>query len=219
MNILLTVVSAIAAYLLGNLQPGVWFSRAYGNLDIRKTGSGNMGTTNVLRTLGWVPSMLTLVCDVLKGVLGALLGLWLAGETGMLVAAFCAVLGHDFPVLHGFKGGKGIATSLGVTFVVCTPVAPLLVLIVAIALALTRLMSLGSLIASLAYPFLMLWLCPRGEIRVQYMVFAAAMALLSFFCHRSNLRRLFSGSESRLDFQRIARLTGKYRKLKNREKE
>ena len=207
------ILAGVLGYLLGCIPSGVLISNFYGQTDIRRTGSGNSGSTNVLRTLGWQPSVATLLCDVLKGAFAALLGRWLGGEIGMLVGALFSVLGHDFPVFFGFKGGKGIATSLGVTFVICWPVAPCLVGIVFLTVVITRLMSLGSLLASIAYPLLYLAFYPRTEHFAFVMVFAICLMLLSFFCHRSNIKRLFSGQENKLDFGRIDKLSKKHFRL------
>ena len=205
------ILSAVIGYLLGCIPFGVLIARFYGHMDIRKTGSGNSGTTNVLRTLGWTPSLLTLAGDCIKGVLGALIGRWLDGETGMLAGGLFAVLGHDFPVFMKFKGGKGIATSLGVTLVICPQVAlPLTAFVIAI-VAVTRIMSAGTLAASLAYP-IMTWLfLPENADPALRIGFAILLAALSFFCHRSNLRRLFKGEENKLDFHKINRLSRKHK--------
>lgn len=217
MQVLLVVLSAVIGYLFGTIPVGACIARLYGNLDIRKHGSGNTGTTNVLRTLGWVPSLLTLLGDCLKGAFGALIGRWLGGEAGMLAGGFFAVLGHDFPVFTGFRGGKGIATSLGITFVICTPVAPWLVVIVIAIVAVVRIMSVGTLAASIAYPILFWIYLPDGASLPLYLSFAVAMALLSFFCHRSNIRRLLRGEENRLDFGKIGQISRKYMHLPRRK--
>lgn len=217
MQVLLVILSAVIGYLFGIIPVGACIARLYGNLDIRKHGSGNTGTTNVLRTLGWVPSLLTLLGDCLKGVFGALIGRWLGGEAGMLAGGFFAVLGHDFPVFTGFRGGKGIATSLGITFVICTPVAPWLVVIVIAIVAVVRIMSVGTLAASIAYPILFWIYLPDGANLPLYLTFAVAMVLLSFFCHRSNLRRLLRGEENRLDFGKIGQISRKYMHLPRRK--
>jgi len=216
MYILLPILSAVIGYLFGCIPVGVLISKLYGHGDIRKTGSGNTGTTNVLRTLGWVPSVLTLVGDCLKGVLGAWIGKMIGGEAGMLAGGFFAVLGHDFPVFMGFKGGKGIATSLGITFVICPPVAPCLVAIVFIIVPIVRIMSVGTLIASLSYPLLYWLLLPEGADFTLYMIFAGAMAALSFFCHRANIKRLIKGEENKLDFSKISKLSKKHKMLKKK---
>ena len=210
MNILPLILAAIAGYLLGCIPTGIVIAKAYASTDIRKTGSGNTGTTNVLRTLGWIPSVLTLVGDCLKGVLGALIGKYLGGEIGMVVGGFCAVLGHDFNAFLRFKGGKGIATSLGITIVICPAVAPWLCVIVLGLLPFIRIMSVCSLIATVSYPILFWLLLPEGANMALYMPFAIVMALLSAFCHRSNIARLIKGQENKLDFAKINKIAKEY---------
>ena len=206
------ILSAVIGYLLGCIPCGVLIAKFYGHMDIRKTGSGNSGTTNVLRTLGWAPSLLTLAGDCIKGVLAALIGRWLGGEAGMLAGGLFAVLGHDFPVFMKFKGGKGIATSLGVSLVICPVVALLLTAIVIVIVAVTRIMSAATLAVSLAYPVLTWLLLPEGANPALRIGFAVLLMILSFFCHRSNLRRLFRGEENKLDFHKINRLSRKHKK-------
>lgn len=218
MMLLKVILSAVIGYLLGCIPVGVLISKFYANTDIRKTGSGNTGTTNVLRTLGWVPSVLTLAGDCLKGVGGALVGRLIGGEAGMLLGGLCAVLGHDFPVFLRFKGGKGIATSLGVTIIIAPKVAPWLVVIVFAIVALIRLMSVGSLAASVSYPILFWFLMPESANRPWTMAFAVVMAMLSFFCHRANILRLFRGEENRLDFGRINKISQKFMKMRHEKR-
>ena len=206
------ILSAVIGYLLGCIPCGVLIAKFYGHMDIRKTGSGNSGTTNVLRTLGWAPSLLTLAGDCIKGVLAALIGRWLGGEAGMLAGGLFAVLGHDFPVFMKFKGGKGIATSLGVSLVICPVVALLLTAIVIVIVAVTRIMSAATLAVSLAYPVLTWLLLPEGANPALRIGFAVLLMILSFFCHRSNLRRLSRGEENKLDFHKINRLSRKHKK-------
>ena len=206
------ILSAVIGYLLGCIPCGVLIAKFYGHMDIRKTGSGNSGTNNVLRTLGWAPSLLTLAGDCIKGVLAALIGRWLGGEAGMLAGGLFAVLGHDFPVFMKFKGGKGIATSLGVSLVICPVVALLLTAIVIVIVAVTRIMSAATLAVSLAYPVLTWLLLPEGANPALRIGFAVLLMILSFFCHRSNLRRLSRGEENKLDFHKINRLSRKHKK-------
>ena len=209
-QVIFIALSAIIAYGLGMISVGQLIAKAYGRHDLRKTGSGNTGTTNVLRTLGWLPSIMTLVGDALKGVIAAWIGRKLGGETGMLVAGLFAVLGHDFPVISHFRGGKGMATSLGVTCIICPWVAPCLLGIVVIAVIITHTMSIGSLIATTAYPVLTWFLMPEGATKWMYMTFAVILMLLGFICHRSNISRLSKGKENVLDFQKIDKVSHKY---------
>jgi len=203
------VLIAVIGYLLGNVSVGILIARLYGIRDIRKVGSGNAGTTNVLRNLGWVPSVLTLTGDCLKGLIAALIGKWIAGDIGLLIGGNAAVLGHDFPVFFKFKGGKGIATNLGLILVLNPWIAVGLTIAVLIVVGISRYMSLGSIMACFAYPALVAILM-RGHAHyaacVGFGIFAGALAL---YCHRSNVARLLKGNENRLDFKKISGLHSK----------
>ena len=203
------ILTGIIGYLLGCIPSGVLISKIFGINDIRKVGSGNSGTTNVLRTLGWLPSVLTLVCDCLKGYVACLIGKQLGGDPGMLVGGLCAILGHDFPVFMGFKGGKGIATSLGLIIAINPWLALALLAVQIIAVALTRYMSVASLITTVAFPILVIF-TERGRENFPLFLGAACIAsALSLFGHRSNIQRLIRGEENRLDFQKIGKVSEK----------
>ena len=207
--ILKYILAGVIGYLLGNISSGYLVSKAYGLRDIRKHGSGNSGTTNVLRTLGWLPSVLTLAGDFLKGYLSCLIGAALAGDLGMLIGGLCAILGHDFPVLMGFKGGKGIATSLGLIVAINPWMALAELVVQIIAVALTRTMSIASLITTVAFPVLMA-VMERGRANFPlFLGFAIAASALALFGHRSNIDRLIKGKENRLDFEKISEISKK----------
>ena len=209
MAILKYIAIAIIGYLLGNISAGVIIARFFGVNDVRKYGSGGSGTTNVLRTVGWLPSVLTLVCDCLKGYVACLIGRWLAGDPGMLLGGLCAILGHDFPVFMGFKGGKGIATSLGLIIAISPWIALGELLVQIVTVAITRYMSIASLITTVAFP-VVTGLMLRG--RENYGLFLGAACLaaaLSLFGHRSNIQRLIQGKENRLDFKKITEVSKK----------
>ena len=203
------LIIALIGYLLGNISVGILVARLYGIKDIRKVGSGNAGTTNVLRNLGWAPSVLTLVGDCLKGLIAALIGKWIAGDIGLLIGGNFAVIGHDFPVFFKFRGGKGIATNLGLILVLNPWIAVGLTAAVIVVVAISRYMSLGSIMACFAYPTLVAVLM-RSHAHygacVGFAIFAGALAL---FCHRSNVVRLLKGQENRLDFKKISSLHSK----------
>jgi glycerol-3-phosphate acyltransferase PlsY len=203
------ILAGVIGYLLGNISSGYLVSKAYGLRDIRKHGSGNSGTTNVLRTLGWLPSVLTLVGDCLKGYVACLIGRALGGDLGMLIGGLCAILGHDFPVLMGFKGGKGIATSLGLIIAINPWLALALLAVQIIAVALTRYMSIASLITTVAFPIVTA-ITERGRENYGLFLGAACVAsALSLFGHRSNIQRLIRGEENRLDFKKITEISKK----------
>ena len=109
-------ITAVVGYFLGCISMGVIVSKAYARIDIRKYGSGNAGTTNMLRVFGMKPGIFTFLGDFLKGIVAVLLGRIIAGEIGGYLCGLCAVIGHDFPALFGFKGGKGVATTLAIAW-------------------------------------------------------------------------------------------------------
>ena len=200
-------LAGVIGYLLGNISSGYLVSKAYGLRDIRKHGSGNSGTTNVLRTLGWLPSVLTLVCDCLTGYVACLIGRQLGGDLGMLTGGICAILGHDFPVFMGFKGGKGIATSLGLIIAINPWIALAEFVVQIVAVALTRYMSVASLITTVAFPILVA-IMERGRENFPLFLGAACIAsAMSLFGHRGNIQRLIRGEENRLDFVKIGKVS------------
>ena len=212
------ILAAIIGYLFGNIPSGVLIGRGFGIADIRKHGSGNTGTTNVLRTLGWLPSVLTLVCDCLKGYVACLIGRWLGGDLGMLLGGVFAILGHDFPVFMGFKGGKGIATSLGLIIAISPWLALAALAVQVIAVALTRYMSIASLITSVAFPIVTGIICKGRENYGLFLGAACVAAALSLFGHRSNIQRLLRGEENRLDFHKISEVSKKVMEKMKRNK-
>ena len=209
------VIAAVVGYLLGNISSGILIAKLYGIRDIRKQGSGNAGTTNVLRTLGWVPSVLTLVGDCLKGLVAALIGKWLGGDIGLLVGGTMAIIGHDYPVFFGFKGGKGIATSWGLIIAVNPWIALTLLALVLLIVGFSRYMSVGSLCAALLYPILTAILQRGEEHYLAFVLFAIFASALTIFCHRANIARLFRREENRLDFKKISQIKSK---IKNFQK-
>ena len=207
--VLKCVLAAVIGYLLGNISSGYLVSKAYGLRDIRKHGSGNSGTTNVLRTLGWLPSVLTLIGDCLKGFFACLIGRALGGDLGMLIGGLCAILGHDFPVFLGFKGGKGIATSLGLILAINPMIAVAELVVQVVAVAITRTMSVASLITTVAFPVLVA-IMERGRPNYPlFLGFSIVAAALSLFGHRTNIDRLIKGKENTLDFKKISEISKK----------
>ena len=212
MTILKYIAIAVVGYLLGNISGGVLIARGFGVKDIRKHGSGNSGSTNVLRTVGWLPGVLTLVGDCLKGYAACWFGRWLCGEPGMLLGGLCAIIGHDYPVFMGFKGGKGIATSLGLILAISPLLGLAHLVLVVVIVACTGYMSIGSIVASVAFPTLTAILY-RGQPHYGLMVAVAVFAgLLSIYRHKENIKRLMRHEENRLDFNRISKISEKVMK-------
>ena len=182
--------AAAVGYLLGSIPFGLVLTRAAGLGDIRRLGSGNIGATNVLRTGSKGLAVATVLLDGGKGAVAALaLAPWDAG----LVAGFAAVIGHNFPVWLRFRGGKGVATTLGVLLAVAWPVGLLACLTWLVVAAVFRYSSLAALVAIMATPFTMQWLADGPGTGL-----AAALTVLAIVRHQANIRRLLKGEESKI---------------------
>ncbi len=185
------------AYLLGSIPFGIVVARLFDrSVDLRNVGSGNIGATNVARAVGKAAGLLTILLDAGKAVLAmALASVFLKDrpELWLSLVALAAFLGHLFPVYLKFRGGKGVATALGIVVFLSPAAAALLVALFALVVFFTRYVSLGSLGAALALPPLMAFLTGSRP----YVALSLAMALLVFLAHRENIRRLASGRERR----------------------
>ncbi|WP_296074863.1 glycerol-3-phosphate 1-O-acyltransferase PlsY [uncultured Agrobacterium sp.] len=186
-------LAAIIGYLLGSIPFGLLLTRAAGLGDVRQIGSGNIGATNVLRTGNKKLAAATLLCDALKGTAAVLIANALWGYEASLVAGFFAFLGHLFPVWLGFKGGKGVATYIGVLL----GAAPLMMLAFAaiwlITAFATKYSSLSALVAMLVIP-IVLWIL--GPEKTALLV--TALSIISWYMHRENIKRLLAGTESKI---------------------
>ena len=198
------VAVVVIGYLLGSLNTSLIVGKFYGT-DVRKHGSGNAGMTNTLRTLGKAAAVMVIAGDILKGVISYLLGniiissipasitLNLAGIGGM-AAGIAAIAGHNWPVYFGFKGGKGILTSFAVVLMMDWKLGLILLGIFAVIVAITRYVSLGSIIASVAFP---IGAAIKGNGTI-FIVFSAVLAVLAVARHKANIGRLLNGSEAKL---------------------
>jgi glycerol-3-phosphate acyltransferase PlsY len=196
---LLAVLEALAlGYLLGSIPFGLIFAYLSGAGDVRKIGSGNIGATNVLRTGKKWAAAATLLCDGLKGAAAVLLARDLLPPGCEVFAALAAVLGHLFPVWLGFKGGKGVATFLGVTIALYWPAGLCVAATWLLAALAWRVSSLSALIAIALSP-VYLYLFGYSA----YAPLAALLAVLIFFMHRENIRRLLNGEEPRIGSKNI----------------
>jgi len=195
MSGLLFIFILIIIYLIAAIPTGVVLSRLMGSEDVREKGSGNIGATNVYRVAGKLAGVLTLVGDTLKGFLPLLaLKTWMSPSPEQLgVASAVAILGHCYPVYLKFKGGKGIATALGI-FLVLSPQTVLGALVVfVLTVAISRFISLGSVLAAMSAPLFILMLNHPAPIFLATLF----IALLVVWRHRSNIRRLLDGTETR----------------------
>lgn len=195
-----SLILIVLAYLLGAVPFGLLFTKAFSGVDVRSVGSGNIGATNVMRAAGKKAAVLTLLADCLKGLVPVLIiRLWLQADALAVLAGIAAVLGHNFPLFLGFKGGKGVATSYGVMLAV-TPWLGFVCLIVWLGAALIwRYSSLSALISFLSYPFLVFTRYPESRPLGALALFLAGMI---YFRHRENIKRLLAGTEPKIGQKR-----------------
>ena len=191
-------IALVAAYVVGSIDFAVIVARMHG-VDIHKVGSGNPGASNVLRSIGRLPAAMVLVGDTLKGVIGAAMGMIAAGSVDFQVewaflAGFAAVVGHCYPVFHRFRGGKGVATGLGVLLFTVPIVGVIVVAGWLILVKLTKTASISSLIAVAASVPLAIWQGVEG----MSLVWLLATVVLVVWRHRANIQRVFTGSEQKV---------------------
>ena len=204
------IIVSIIAYLIGSISFSVIFSKKIGGFDVRTKGSGNAGSTNVLRTVGKKAAVLTLLCDCLKGVIAVLIAV-IAGniaknlDKALLVqlAGIFVVLGHTFPVFFKFKGGKGVATSLGVILIVNWKIGLICLVFALLLMILTKFVSLGSVAAALLFPVLTIFIHTNYIVSGNYIIFGIILALFVIYNHRTNINRLLEGKENKLDFSKL----------------
>lgn len=202
----------IIAYVLGSIPSAVWIGKKYYGIDIREHGSKNAGTTNMLRVLGKKAAFPVFVLDFFKGFIAVILVNLLKADPEIsvawlinlkILAVFCAVLGHIFPIFANFKGGKGVATVVGAVMGINPPVVLLCFAIWAVIFATMHYVSLASIIAGCSFPILVLisqstlWL-RTDDVSVTYIVFSFVVAILLVWTHRKNIRRLLDGTESKI---------------------
>ena len=191
---LIPLVWIVAAYLIGSISFGIIFSKLFGLPDPRTVGSGNIGATNIARSGKKLPAILTLLGDALKGWLPV----WLALQSNMLMWVVAAIglavfFGHLYPIYHKFKGGKGVATALGVMLAVSPWLALACLLTWVVVFAISRLSSLSAIVAAVASPFFAAWLLLPYK---NYVLMVLVMAIMLVWRHRSNIKKLLAGTET-----------------------
>ena len=198
------LVLIIVSYLIGSIPTALLISKRFFGIDIRDYGSGNMGATNTFRVLGSRYGTMVMVIDILKGMAAVMLYNFLPFYLNhelertnlMLCLGLAAVAGHIFPVFAGFRGGKGVATLLGMVLAIQPVIAASCIGIFALVLYLTRYVSLSSILAAIALPICVLWIWNENE--VLYRVFALIVAILVIATHQKNIGRILRGVESRI---------------------
>ena len=205
------VITAIIAYLIGSVNFSVILSKKMAGFDVREKGSGNAGTTNMLRSVGKKAAALTLICDVLKGVVSILIAMFIGWafkieNQSLLVqiAGIAVVLGHTFPIFFGFKGGKGVATSLGILIMSNWQIGLICLVFGLLLIVLTRMVSLGSCAAAVLFPVLTLFITDNYIVSQGsgYLIYSIILAVIVLFNHRSNIKRIMAGTENRISFKK-----------------
>ncbi len=187
---------AIIAYLFGSIPTGYLIAKQLFGIDIRNFGSKNIGATNMFRTLGAKPALIVLLVDVIKGAIPVLIAQWLLPNDVLasLLAGAVAVIGHNYTCWLNFKGGRGVATSLGVVITLVPLGALLVFLIWAVIVYITRYVSLGSIIGAVCAPVTAWYFGYDSKVQI----FIAVMALLVIVGHKDNIKRLLSGTENKI---------------------
>ncbi|WP_096188613.1 glycerol-3-phosphate 1-O-acyltransferase PlsY [Evansella halocellulosilytica] len=197
---MISIFVIIISYLIGSISFSYLIGMKLKKVDIRKHGSGNAGATNTLRVLGVGPAITVLLLDCAKGVVAVLLGLFLTNGDPAIAAAsgLASILGHNWPVYYGFRGGKGVATTIGVLATLVLSAALIAGLIAIISIIITRFVSLGSLIFISGTTILTGVFSHYLDYPIVYFYFLIAISVLSFWRHRSNIQRLIARTESKI---------------------
>ncbi len=206
---------AIIAYFIGSINFSVILSRKMAGFDVREKGSKNAGTTNMLRTVGKKAAFITLICDILKGVVAVLLAFILGliiGDTNkallVQIAGIFVIVGHTFPIFFEFRGGKGVATALGVLITTNYQIGLICLVFALVIMAITRMVSIGSVLAAILFPILTIFI--HNNYLVQgvegidfgYIIYGIIIGLFVCFNHRENIKRILNGTENKLSFKK-----------------
>ncbi len=189
------VWACLIGYALGNISNAYLIGKVFLKKDVRKFGSGNAGATNAIRAFGAKVGIVVFIMDVLKGVLAVYFGRLIHPEIGHFLAGMFAIVGHNWPIILGFKGGKGIATSIGVMLMI-NPTVAMIGFVIGFGFAFfTRTVSLGSIIGVSIAPLIVIFIRP---IDIRLLIFTLVLSALAIYRHRSNIVRLLKGQENKL---------------------
>ena len=204
------IIIAIVAYLIGSINFSVILSKKMAGFDVREKGSGNAGTTNMLRSVGKKAAVITLLCDILKGVVSIGIAIIVGNiikdlDKALLVqiSGILVVVGHTFPIFFGFKGGKGVATSLGVILMTNWKIGLICLIFAFVLMALTKMVSVGSIAAAILFPVLTIFLTDTFIVTEgsNYFIYSILLAILVAFNHRENIKRILNGTENKISFK------------------
>lgn len=206
MEVLYIILGAFVAYLMGSFITAIWYGKQYHNIDIRTCGSGNAGATNTFRVLGKRAGSIVMLIDIFKGWVATSLAIFLVHfdvidpvqlDVYKLIYGLAAVTGHIFPIFERFKGGKGIATLLGMVFSIQFEAALVCLAVFLIVLISSKYVSLGSMISTLSFPLMIIFI-PRFHTETPIViVFGFAIFIMVVLTHKKNLKRLFHGEENK----------------------
>ena len=201
------LLGLLAAYLVGSIPSAVWVGRTFYNIDVREYGSGNAGATNTFRVLGRKPGIVVLIMDILKGFLAVKLAYFMGDYDSQspefidfeLALAVCGLMGHIFPVFVGFRGGKGVATMLGILIGIHPPAAIVCAVTFIVTLYLSGYVSLSSMVSGIVFPIvIMVFYSTNSSINI----FSLAVAILILVTHQRNIERIIRREESRVKWYR-----------------
>lgn len=206
------IIIALLAYAIGSINFSVIISKKYAGFDVREKGSGNAGTTNMLRSVGKKAAAITLICDILKGVVAIIIAL-IAGKIAknldqallVQIAGIAVILGHTYPIFFEFKGGKGVATSLGILIMTNWQIGLICLLFAVIIMAFSKMVSMGSVGAAILFPILTLFIQNHYIVQAsgfKYFIYSVIVAAIIIFNHRSNIKRILNGTENKLSFSK-----------------
>lgn len=205
------IIIGVIAYAIGSINFSVIISRKYAGFDVREKGSGNAGTTNMLRSVGKKAAAITLGCDILKGVISILIAVVIGkivknADKALLVqiAGIAVVLGHTFPIFFEFKGGKGVATSLGVLLMTNWQIGLICLSFAIVIMIFSKMVSMGSVGAAILFPVLTLFIRDNYIVETsgfKYFIYSVILAIIVAFNHRENIKRILNGTENKLSFK------------------
>ena len=206
------IIISIIAYCIGSINFSIIISKKIAGFDVREKGSGNAGSTNVLRAVGLKPALITLLCDILKGIVTILIALLVGNllkdtDKVLLVqlAGIFVILGHTFPIFYQFKGGKGVATSLGVILMINWEIGLICLCFALVIMIFSKMVSMGSVGAAILFPILILFIGGNNFIveasGIRFLVFSLIIAAIIIFNHRENIARILNGSENKISFK------------------
>ena len=203
------ILVALVSYMIGSIMFSVIFTKKIKGFDVREKGSGNAGSTNVLRTAGKGVALLTLVCDIAKGLIAIGFALLMNKidpvdnpEYLVQVAGILVVIGHTFPIFFKFKGGKGVATSLGIILLVNWRIGLICLVFALLLMILSRMVSLGSVSAAILFPVLTIFITDGYVVDGNYIIFGILLGAFVAFNHRANIKRLLNGTENKLSLKK-----------------